>query len=615
MKLNTEINDCQPKNHLLDKNNFENGKQELWKNLRFYIDNTIKAEDSPWSENSDPATSPYYQNKKLSILQKQIISFLHKKYFRNSFPAYVKVTTLADQMQVPRSSIQRAIKRLVKRKILLRFYLFFHNKENNDYKERAILLPHNPLKVKLNHRIKYLDNKRSPQSKDEQDFCQMPFSNRFNMLNTKRKPQMANGSPFLEGRGYRLISKLQKSLQGFRHIIYYIYSINTLYSSLLVSSSKENSKTSFYSEFPDGNSTPYETPSFSSNERTKPMKRIPRYKLNSIPDKPTLINKTHLDFSQLVSSNDFDFFTLPENQKGNVLNYVAQHTYDFEFEKVFSNKKLNTRQAVAKKNTNTLLSFYFELFFSGEPLNTDTTDKILTYWNAIDNPKFTKHKINHESITYIETMILTNYILKFNCDNDITQFFKIIDNIDQFGNQNFFLRDQTRKWGLNKIPLYHKKHGLKKYFKAYKNRVELKKAIFNDFKVEKKYQGAAKRWKEIFVDSFYRTKKEKGENIFEENRSRLLNFLITLCNEVDLGHKTTRLNLYGRSLTQQTSVKNPYGEEWEPPILEEYCDWYGDWIQRKPNLDSFVSLENWMRFVRDEIRGVRGMNRFWYPMK
>jgi hypothetical protein len=529
-------------------------------------------------------------------------------------PAYFKMTTLADRLQVKRQSIQRAIKRLVKRKILLRFYLFFHNKQKNDYKERAIILPHNPLKVKLNLRINNLDNKRSPLPENNLDFCRMSFSNRFNMLSTKRLPQMANGCPFLEGRGNRLISKLQKSLQRFRCIIYYIYSINTLYSNFPIGSFKRSNRTSFYVGFPDGKPAVNETFSFSLNERTKTMKRIPRYKLNTIPDKPPLINKTHFDLNQLVSSNEFDFFTLPENQKSNVLNYVAQHTYDFDFEKIFSSKKLNVRQPVAKKKINSLLSAYLELFFSGEPIDSDVTDKILRYWNDVDNPQFVKHKINHESINYIEIMIFANYMLKFKYNNDITKFYEIIDRFAHYGTYNHCLAQNQEKWSLNYLLSNRNGFGFKKYFEN-NSEADFKKEVFK-FKIPKPYQEAAERWKEIFVDSFYREDRKKGIEKYNMYSSTLDHFLYELIERIKVAKISLKpLDMYKRSLVWETKVKSQFGNEVFPPILEEYCDWYSDWIQRKPTTTTLVSRENWMRFVRDEMRGVRGMKNFWYQKK
>jgi len=573
MKLNIELNESQTENYLL-----ENGciywdeKREFWNNLKFYTRHTGMIENSPWDENSDPVS--HYPKQKLSILQKQIIRYLHKDFFRFGSPVYLKIQSIANKLQKPKRSVQKAIARLVKRKILLRFYVY-----SDKYKqERSIILPNNPLKVKLDNRI--------------------------NNLHIKRTPLEGKRTPLLEGRGVHLIDKLQESLKINRSIIDYIYSINYYYSQLFTMCFKEKNKTSFYTQRQER----CETNEFFvlSNEKdNESMKRIPRYKLNvasNESEKQLLLNKDHLDLNQLVCSVDFNIFNLPDEQRRGLLNYVEMHSYDFDFNQVFSEKKLNTKHPVAQKQVRMLLSDYLQLFFSNEPLSHSSTDYILRYWNNIDNPKFSRHKINHESQTYTRMLILTNYMLKFEYKNDMTKFLEVIDRFERYGSQNHYLANGLKKWKLDILVLMRNSNGIKKYFLV--NEDDFEKELF---KYRSKEKGASARWKEIFIDGFYRADNQKGEKVYKKWHSKLDSFLDILINRI----KANKRQLYQRNLTQRKIID---GYETDS-ILADYCDWLSFTIDPRPDIFSICNYDNFVQFVYQEMRGVRGMKNFWKPIK
>jgi DNA-binding Lrp family transcriptional regulator len=576
MDLNTKIIECQTKNYLFNNNCvYWDEKREFWNNLKFYVHHTGLIENSPWAENSNPTS--YYQNQGLSSLQKKIIQYLHTHFFKNGSPVYLKMTTLANRLKVKRQSIQRAIRRLVKRKILLRFYIFSDNaKKSKDNHEKAILLPNNPLKIKLECRINNLDIKRLP-------------------LQGKRLP-------LLEGRGNHLVSKLQGSLQKFRCIIYYIYSINYYYSQLSTKCFKEKHHTS-YDVQSLRNCASHDTFSFSSNERNKDtMKRIPRYKLTATqPETKPLLDKTFVGLNELISSVDYDLFNLPDEKRRNLLDHVGIHTYDFDFNKMFSEKKLNTRHVVAQKRVRSLLSDYLKLFFSNEPLNYESTDYILRYWNNIDNPHFSKHRINHESNTYTRIMILTNYVLKFRCNNDMTKFLAITDRLERFGAQNNWLYNYKGKWKLDDILLSRNRYGLKTYF--VEDEDEFTKRLHH---YRSKEKDASKRYEEIIIDSFFRDNREKGKEYWNKWHSKFDQDLDMKINKM----KSCKRELYKMNLTQSKIID---GYE-TAPILEQYCDWHLESAKR-PDIIRLCNYHDFIQFIHQKMRGEYGLEKFWRPIR
>lgn len=571
MDLNTKLNQCQTENYLLDNNCIVwDEEKELLGNLKFYVRHTGLIENSPWAENSDPIS--HYQKQGLSSLQKKIIQHFHQNFFKHGDPVYMKMQTIANRMQTSRQAVQRAIGRLVKRKILLRFYLFTHNEKTKDH-ERAYILPNNPLKIKLENRI--------------------------NNLDIKRMPHQVKRLPLLEGRGNHLISNLQESLQKFRCIVYYIYSINYYYSQLSIKSSLERKEYTSYIQQSQSDCSLNEPFCFSDERNKKSMKQIPRYKLTAIdPNKKPLLNKTHIAFNELISSVDYNIFNLPDEKRKNILNHVALHTYDFDFEKLFSEKKLNVKQDAAQKRTRSLLSDYLKLFFSDEPLDYDSTDYVLNYWNLIDDPHFSKHKVDHESATYSQILILTNYMLKFKYNNNRTKFLDVLGRIERFGQQNNWLNKNKNKWKLTDILLYRNSNGLKKYF------VEDEDEFIRQLhSYRSKEKDASARWKEIFIDSFYRTDRKKGEQYHKHWHSKFDFFLDLLINKI----KACKRQLYGMNLTQMRIID---GYETDS-VLGEYCDWVICNYDRKPDIFVLCEYHNYMQFVKERMKWEKGMDKFW----
>ena len=564
MDINTKLYDCQTKNYLLN-----NGcicwdeKTEFYNNCRFYIQNTIDVKNSPWAKDSNVIS--HYKNIGLSVLQKRIIQYINHHFFQWGNPSYLKMQTLANRMQTTRRAIIRAISRLIERKILLRVHIF-----SDKYKQaRSILLPSNPLKIKL--------------------------INRINNLHTKRSLPQGKRSLLQKNRSDRLIFKLRKSLQNNRCIIDYIYSFNTLYSQFTIKSSKRNNKATLYTQ---RQKRCADSESLMLNERNKDtMKKIPRYKLNP-PLPETSLDKKYVD---LVSSVDFDIFNLPDEQRKNLLSYIEAHTYDFEFYKMFSDKKLNARHPIAQKQIRQLLSDYLKLFFSNEPLNHESTDYVLRYWNNVDNPKFSKHKTDPNSITYTRLLILTNYVLKFYYNNDMTKFLKVIERFERYGSQNHYLANTLKKWKLDQLILLRNSNGTKKYF------LNAEKDFESElFKYRSKHKDAAKRWKDIYVESFYSTDKKKGLEKYNMYHNKLDSFLDLLINRIG----ASRRELYRRNLTKRMLIDKYETDS----VLAEYCDWISFSIAKRPNIFDLCNYDHYMQFVYQEMRGVRGMENFWKPI-
>jgi hypothetical protein len=597
MNINSKLDECQIENYLL-KNNciiWENDENELISNLKFYVYHTGLIENSPWAKNSNVVS--HYKNQGLSSLQKRIIQYLHKSFFKHGDPVYMKMQTIANRVQAPKRSIQKAIGRLVERKILLRFYLFTHNSDSKNH-ERAYLLPNNPLKVKLDNRIKYSHIKRSSLPKN---FTEIELGNNNSNLDTKRTPQQGKRTPLPKTRDVRLTWNLQESLQKFRCIVYSIYSINYYYSQLNHFGCFKEKHYISYNVPPLRNGTKYDPLSFSfSDERNKKnMKRIPRYKLSvALPKPKPLLDKTFVGFNELISSVDYNLFNLSDNgQRKNILNHVASHTYDFDFEKLFSEKKLNVRNDTAKKKIRSLLSDYLKLFFSNEPLNYESTDYILKYWNLIDDPHYSKHKINHESNTYTRIMILTNNILKFKYNNDMTKFISIINRIEHFGMKNGWIKNKTGKCTLDDILLFRNNNGLKKYF--VKDDKEFDQLLHS---YRSKHKEASTRHKEVFIDSFYRDDRKNGEELWRKYQHAF----DTSMDEKIGKLKSCKRELYGWNLTQSKIID---GYE-TPSIMEEYYDWCLQYF-KKPGVLWLCNYHNFMQFVSERMWGERGMDKFW----
>ncbi len=567
MNLSALIKECQLKNYLFNNECVcWNEKQEFYNNCRFYIANTIALEGSPWAKESSPVS--YYKNIGLSVLQKRIIRYLHENFFKWGSPSYLKIETLANRVKSSKRATIRAIGRLVERKILIRLQIF-----SDKYKHyRSILLPINPLKVKLINKLRSLNIKRSS-------------------LDAKRSlpPEI---------RRDRLLSKLPKLFQKNRQIIDSIYSINLVYTNHIISGSKENYKPSVYTQ---RQSRCAENTSLNLlQERSRKPMSIPRYKLQSTQTKPAILDRTFVD---LVSSVDFDVFNISDDQRKNLLDYVEKHTYDFEFNKMFSEKKLTTRHPVGQRQNRQLLSDYLKLFFSNEPLNHETTNYILRYWNDIDNPKFQKHKIdNPNSITYIKLLILTNYMLKFYYNNDMKIFLEHIERFNKYGSQNHYLANTLNKWSLDGLILLRNSNGIKKYFMIHKKDFETEL-----FKYRSRNKEAAKRWKEIYIHSFYGNNREMGIEKYDLYNSKLDSFLDLLINRLS----ECRRELYKRNLTKQMHID---GYETDS-ILADYCDWISFSISKRPSIIDLCNYDHFMQFVYQEMRGVRGMENFWKPIK
>jgi hypothetical protein len=568
MNLSSLIKECQLKNYLFNNECIcWDEKQEFYNNCRFYINNTIALEGSPWAKGSAPVS--YYKKIGLSVLQKRIIKYLHENFFQYGSPSYLKIETLTNRIGSSRRSTYRAIGRLVDRKILIRLQIF-----SDKYKHyRSIILPINPLKVKLINKLHSLGIKRS-------------------RLDAKRSLPP-------EVRRDRLLSKLPKSFQKNRQIIDSIYSINILYTNHIISTSKESYKTSFYTQRQKQRCA--ENTSFNLlQERSKQSMSISRYKLKPIDSKPVTLDRTFVD---LVSSVDFDIFNLADDQRRTLLDYVEKHTYDFEFNKMFSEKKLTTRHPVGQRQNRQLLSDYLKLFFSNEPLNHESTNHILRYWNNIDNPKIQKHKIdNPNSIIYTKLLILTNYMLKFYYNNDMTIFLNNLSRIDMYGSQNHYLANTLKKWSLDGLIMLRNTNGIKKYWMTDKKDFEAEL-----FKYRSKNKEAAERWKEIYIHSFYGNNRKLGLEKYNSYHSKLDSFLDLLINRLS----ECRRELYKRNLTKQMTID---GYETDS-ILADYCDWISFSIAKRPNIIDLCNYDHFMQFVYQEMRGVRGMEKFWQPIK
>jgi hypothetical protein len=334
------------------------------------------------------------------------------------------------------------------------------------------------------------------------------------------------------------------------------------------------------------------------------VKKIPRYKLSvALPNQKQSLDKNHVDFNQLVSSVDFDIYNLSDQHRKNLLSYVESHTYDFEFSNIFSDKRLSTKHPIAQKQIRQLLSDYLKLFFSNEPLNHESTLYILRYWNNIENPKFQKHKIdNPESLTYSKLLILTNYVLKFYYNNDMTKFLRVIERFERYGSQNHYLANTLKKWKLDHLILLRNSNGTKKYF------LSEEKDFENElFKHRSKHKDSAKRWKSTYIHSFYATDRKKGEEKYKAYNSKLDSFLDLLINRLS----ECRRELYMRNLTQRKKID---GYETDS-ILADYCDWISFTIAKRPSIIDLCNYDHFMQFVYQEMRGVRGMENFWRPIK
>jgi len=329
---------------------------------------------------------------------------------------------------------------------------------------------------------------------------------------------------------------------------------------------------------------------------------IPRYKLNSaLPDKKPL-DKTYVDFNQIVSSVDFDIFNLPDNQRKNLLSYVASHTYDFEFEKMFANKKIYNKHPIEQKRYRQLLSDYLKLFFSNEPLNHESTLYILRYWNNIENPKFQKHRIKPNSMIYNRLLILTNFMLKFYYENEMTRFLTVIERFEKYGSQNHYLANTLDKWKLDHLLLLRNSNGIKKYFLNDKKDFEGEL-----FKYRSKNKAAAKRWKGIYMRSFFSDNKEMAISRYNQWHSKLDSFLDLIINRLS----ECRRELYQRNLTQRKIVD---GYEVDS-ILADYCDWFSFSIAKRPSIIDLCNYDHFLQFIYQEMRGVRGMDNFWKPIR
>jgi DNA-binding MarR family transcriptional regulator len=564
------INECQLKNYLFNNNCIcWDEKQELYNNLRFYINHTVAIQNSPWAKGS--AVISYYKKIGLSVLQKRIIKYLHHHFFQHGSPAYLKMQTLANRLQSTKRAIIRSINRLIERKILHRIHIF-----SDKYKQtRSIIIPVLPLKIKL--------------------------INKLHSLNIKRSSLQAKRSLLPKNRDDRLVDKLQESLKKNRTLIDYIFNSNIFYTQHIVSSSKRNNVPSVHIARSKERATKTTSTTISNERKKETMKRIPRYKLTPTPS--PFLDKKRITFNNLASSVDFDLFNLPDQQRKNLLNYVAINTFDFNFNITFSDKKLNVKHPVAQREIKQLLSDYLKLFFSNESLNHKVTNKILRYWNSIDNPKFQKHRTDDpNSLIYSRLLILTNYMLKFYYGNDITKFFNVIDQFNRYGSQNHYLANSLKKWKLDHLILLRNQNGTKKYFIADKKKFEGEL-----FKYRSRNKEAAKRWKEIYINGFYRNDKKKGLEQYHQWRNKLDSFLDLLINRLS----ECRRELYQRNLTQMKVID---GYETDS-ILADYCDWVSFSIAKRPDIFDLTNYDHFMQFVYQEMRGVRGMQKFWKPIK
>lgn len=568
LDLNTKIKTCQLKNSLFNNKLIcWDEKTEFYNNCRYYISNTIALNGSPWAKGSSVIS--YYKRMGLSVLQKRIIQYLHNHFFQWGSPAYLKMQTLAKRLKTTRQAIYRAIGRLVKRKILHRVHIF-----SEKYKQqRSIILPINPLKIKLINKINHSNIKR------------------FHLHTKEFHPD--------QDRRNRLVSKQPKSFQNQRQLIDYIYTNNIIFSNLLI---KESFKKNIPSEYTERKKRSAESSSLMKG--TKMNNRIPKYKLKVRETFQAPADTSVFDnFNQALASVDFNLFVLPPDQQRNILNYVEKRTFDFEFNKFFSPKRLAVHHEVAKREIQQLMHDYLKLYFTREPLDHKVTSYILRYWNDIENPKFSRHKIdNPESMTYVRLLILTNYMLKYYFDNDINKFLLVIERIEMYGSQNHYLANTLKKWKLDQLLLLRKSNGMKKYFvKTHED--------FEDelFKYRSKHFDAAKRFKRIYLNAFYRTNKEKGLEAYKRNNNKLDSFLDLLINRL----KHSRRELYMRNLTQRKIID---GYETDS-ILSDYCDWISYSIDRHPNIFDLCNYDLFMQFVYLEMRGVRGMKNFWKPIR
>ena len=127
------------------------------------------------------------------------------------------------------------------------------------------------------------------------------------------------------------------------------------------------------------------------------------------------------------------------------------------------------------------------------------------------------------------------------------------------------------------------------------------------FKYRSKNKAAAKRFKHIYINAFYENDTKLGLERYELFHSKLDSFLDLLINRLS----ESRRELYQRNLTQRKMID---GYETDS-ILADYCDWLSFSIAKRPNIVDTCNYDHFMQFVYQEMRGVRGMENFWKPIR
>jgi hypothetical protein len=605
------------------------GTQDLLSVCQNYTHLVATNPDSPWHRSANPLI--HFQTKKLSRLQRQIIDFLHRYYFSQSVPCYLKIGNLASKFGVSRWSVQRAIASLEKRKAIISFQWF----SDRNRQIRTMIIPNwEKLQNKLKNQELTNETVLSPQ-KGGHDQKEKENQELINETVASIKETVAS-------RCHSLSRKLPKSLKA--KGVYKYPTIFSLYLFLYVS------KGMFFECSPKGECTTADAPVHIIEDgcfNSKPlmekepclMKKKPkRYilkikpscleekalesktstvanespclkiKTKSVDNKPVAQNNNALfnehgfpvvDMPEKLKKifneaqeNNVDIFTLGFRRVDSLIKFVSHNTNDFDFDYLFRRSYLRNRNRYVAARTRKLLSMYLETFIAKKSLNFGVTERLIAYWNENRNPermpKFQKAKRN-----YIELVIAVTSLLIRHSEADL---FRVIDRIKLYSNTRDF------SW-IHKIKMLHifinpnDTPQVNRLFSQC-DEMELRNQIFN---YNAKYPKAVDVTREFFIDTFYYKDRQTGQQRFSQFRNMFAQFTDSLIGQIT----GTNKDMCGLKLFRMTGENGTSAL----PVLFEYMQWFAAYYPLK--IQNVCNLEMFGTFAAQEIRGKRGYANFW----
>ena len=407
--LNYDDDQCQA-----IKTNVKEKYQVLQKNNRDFlgectdfVKNIIDLHDSPWSTCDFVRWARTKYKVRLGRNQCTLLRFLQYRYFRKGQPCFVKQSFIADVLNIDRTQINRMLKSLEQKKLIIRIQWLFKGRRKN-----SVVLPLIPSLLNL------FDTQNLPDA----DF--QKCHNQCDILFCKPLKSERFSKPFLYYTNLIYINKLFNNNK-----------VNV--NSLLLNNEtffKQCGQEAAHSDklcLVESKCEPLD------NESTKGESMLDKFMLKR--KKHSLNHAYQGTFDALKSKFDYDIDKLPALDRNELLTYI-QHFHGIDINSHFKiPQRQSSKTAFYREQALEIRKYLIRLIVDGNDLQWAYADQIMERWNGICKIDKRMKRINtktKDTKTYLNAVIILSHCLIYMAKGNLTKMLTAIDRVPLAHNLN-----------------------------------------------------------------------------------------------------------------------------------------------------------------------------------